>query len=329
MSITLRQMFRKSRALFGPPRPLILYHQPTARCDCRCHFCDLWTRQPPEEEMLSTPRVYKLLDQAYTAGMVEYVVFGGEPLLVQDLPAWFQYASKLGWNTTICTSGYRLQERAKEIGPNTSTLLLSLEALGEKQDRIRGTPGLFRRLVEGLHDFKKYSHSTIYLWSNISSENRDQIASLAQFAKSENVGVFFFPTARLENYNEKLLLTPQELAEAFQEVKDLKRRGFPVKNSSHALKLMATGQRFQCNLPRLSIHVSAQGQVSACDPRIALPSIEYGSMEEVDLKQLHRSNTYRHNWETLRSCNNCLFPCVTATCDNLWIQAMYRLPFVP
>jgi len=261
--------------------------------------------------------------------MVEYVVFGGEPLLVQDLPAWFQYASKLGWNTTICTSGYRLQERAKEIGPNTSTLLLSLEALGEKQDRIRGTPGLFRRLVEGLHDFKKYSHSTIYLWSNISSENRDQIASLAQFAKSENVGVFFFPTARLENYNEKLLLTPQELAEAFQEVKDLKRRGFPVKNSSHALKLMATGQRFQCNLPRLSIHVSAQGQVSACDPRIALPSIEYGSMEEVDLKQLHRSNTYRHNWETLRSCNNCLFPCVTATCDNLWIQAMYRLPFVP
>jgi len=326
--MTLKQAFRKSRALFGSPKPLILYHKPTARCDCRCRFCNFWVGQPSEDDVLPTPTILKLLDSAYEAGMVEYTVFGGEPLLVKALSIWFQHAKELGFRNTICTSGYRLADRSQELGPYTTLLLLSLEAIGEKHDKLRGTPGLFERVTNGLDQFKRHSRAQIHLWSQMNKENQDQVEGLAEFAKANGIGVAFFPTARFPGYNDSLVLSPEERRDVFERAVALKGKGFPVKNSKYALRLMATGQPFQCNLPRLSVIVSADGKIFPCDPGFSLPFESYGSLEDVDLKELPSSEIYRRNYKHLSGCNNCLLPCVGATCDSLWKQAFLRLPFV-
>ncbi len=55
--------------MLGTRRPVILYHKPTARCDCRCRFCDAWIHQPSEEDVLPDGKIIGLIDQAERAGI--------------------------------------------------------------------------------------------------------------------------------------------------------------------------------------------------------------------------------------------------------------------
>lgn len=58
----LKNKARTALAMIGPARPIILYHKPTSRCDCRCQFCDTW-KQPGNEEVLPSPKAISLLDR--------------------------------------------------------------------------------------------------------------------------------------------------------------------------------------------------------------------------------------------------------------------------
>jgi MoaA/NifB/PqqE/SkfB family radical SAM enzyme len=222
--------------------------------------------------------------------------------------------------TVVCTSGGRLKERAREIGPWTQRLLLSLEAVGEEHDRIRGTPGLFGKLVSGLDEFCRSSPGEVTLWSNLTRENLDQIEEIARFAAEREIFVEFFPAARYAGYNDKIILAPAEREEAFRRVMELKRRGYPVHNTWYALRLMRSARPFRCNIPRLSVELCADGSIYACDPKM-LPELEpYGSMETLDLATLRSSEIYRREWRRLRSCNRCLLPCVAHMANALLSQ---------
>ena len=76
----MQQYIRTAMAMVGAPRPFILYHQPTARCDCRCKFCNGWLNQPEEEDALPSVKVLDLLDRARAAGYTMYTVWGSPVL---------------------------------------------------------------------------------------------------------------------------------------------------------------------------------------------------------------------------------------------------------
>jgi MoaA/NifB/PqqE/SkfB family radical SAM enzyme len=306
-------------AMLGSRRPVILYHKPTARCDCRCRFCDAWIHQPAEEDVLPTGKIIRLIDQAERAGMTMYVVWGGEPLLVEPLPVWLKHARDYGMRTVVCTSGSRLFERATEIGPATERLLLSLEGVDEKHDRIRGRPGLFEQIVRGLDEYKKHGHEVI-IWTNLSRENADQVEEILRFAGEYNIGVEFFPTARFEGYNEKIILGNAERVDVFEKIKAAKRRGRPVLNTWYALELMSSARQFICNTPELSVQVAADGNIYACDRRLANNLQAYGHLDDLDLASLFSTSKYKNESRKLQSCNRCLLPCVADMADNLIFQ---------
>jgi MoaA/NifB/PqqE/SkfB family radical SAM enzyme len=318
-------IIQTAKAIVGRSRPVILYHKPTERCDCRCRFCDVWLHQPEEEDVLPSEKIFSLLDRAHAAGMSMYTVWGGEPLLVRDLPEWLHRAWDLGIRTVVCTSGGLLAERAHAIGPYTERLLLSLEAIGQKHDRIRGTTGLFKRVLAGLREFKRFGAGEVTLWSNLNRENQDQVEEITRFASDEGITVEFFPAAKHPQYNEKILLDPTEITEVFGRVMDLKRRGFPVLNTWHSLELMRSQRPFRCNIPRLSVQVCADGSVYACDPKMLQDLSPYGDIETVNLKKLSSSDTYRKSWQGLRSCNRCMLPCVANNADALLPQALRKM----
>jgi len=313
-------ILRTAGAMVGPARPVILYHKPTLRCDCRCRFCDSWVHQPKEDDTLPTTKILPLLDRAKAAGMTMYTLWGGEPLLAEDLPVWLRHATSLKLRTVVCTSGGKLAERAREIAPATQRLLLSLEGIGEKHDKIRGTTGLFGKLVAGLEEFRRHSSGEVTLWSNLTRENRDQIEDIARFAARRKVFVEFFPAARYAGFNDEIILSPPEREEAFRKVMELKRRGYPVHNTWYSLRLMRTSRHFKCNIPRLSVQLNADGNLYACDPKM-LPDLEpYGALDTFDLRKLPSSDAYRRIWRQLQNCNRCLLPCVAHLADNLLFQ---------
>lgn len=311
---------RTAYSLLAPGRPFILYHKPTARCDCRCRFCDFWVHQPAEESIVDSDKIMGLLDEARRAGITTYTVWGGEPLLVPDLPRWLSRARGHGMQTVVCTSGSRLLERAAELGPFTERLLLSVEAVGERHDRLRGSPGLFERLVSGLAAYREHAAGQVILWSNLSRENRDQVEELARFARDQNAAIEFFPAAHYPGYNDLLVLDRSEREEAFGRALELKRRGWPVHNTTYALELMRSGRPFKCNIARLSVQLSSEGKFFACEARL-LPELEpYGELGGIGLKDLIRSEAYQRTSRELSSCNLCLLPCVAHLADGLPAQ---------
>jgi MoaA/NifB/PqqE/SkfB family radical SAM enzyme len=305
-------------------RPIFLFHKPTSRCDCRCRFCDFWKYQTSEDDCLATADILSLLDKAARAGMIHYIVWGGEPLSVAALPEFLVRAKKNGMRTVVCTSGYRLKERAREIAPLTDQLLLSLEAVGSKQDELRGRSGLWERILQGLDEYKACGSGSIFLWSNISKENKDQVRDLACFAKEHDIGVEFFPAALYSEYNENIVLDREEQAQVFYEIMQLKKKGLPVYNTMYALGLMRSRRPFRCNLARLSVQVSPEGWLYACDPRFLRNFKSYGHISDVDFSHSSFLKNYYHNRKYLSDCNACLMPCVAHLSDSLIMQSLRR-----
>ena len=249
--------------------------------------------------------------------------------MVDDLPIWLAHAKSLGMRTMFCTSGRRLKERSDEIAPLTDRLIISLEAIGVRQDEIRRTKGLFKKIVAGLMRFKERSSSEIIIWSHINRENQDEVERIAQFAQDLRIKVEFFPTTTYCGYNEAIILDDSARSEIFNTIKKLKRSGYPINNTWYALELMRSHRKFQCNIPRLSIQVYPDGMVYPCESRM-IPDIRpYGHINGIDLKRLTSSMVFREESQRLKECNSCLLPCVAHLSDFLLMQGVRKITGVP
>ena len=128
---TPANLMRKAYAYLSP-RPVILLHKPTKRCDCLCSFCDAWKDQPEVEDTAPTEKILDLQARARRAGMTDYTVWGGEPLMATELPLFLKNAQRLGFETTVCSSGQLLEERAADVAPGRLRLFPNSNRAGSR-----------------------------------------------------------------------------------------------------------------------------------------------------------------------------------------------------
>jgi radical SAM protein with 4Fe4S-binding SPASM domain len=124
----------------------------TRRCNLRCVMCTAWQERVGQDE-LSTDEVSRLLEQARPLGLANLKLFGGEPMLRQDLEAITEHAAGLGVRCTLITNGSLLNRRRAEalVRAGLAQLDLSLDAgRADLHDAIRGVPGTWQRAVDGL-----------------------------------------------------------------------------------------------------------------------------------------------------------------------------------
>ncbi len=317
-------ILRTAWGLVGQSRPVVLYHQPTARCDCRCRFCNFWKDQPKQDDIIPSEKIISMIERAHAAGMTFYTCWGGEPLMAEHLPKWLARAKSLEMITTMCTSGFRLPERAPEIAPVTDQLLLSLEAIGEKHDKLRRTPGLFENVVEGLNGFKTYGRGLVIVWCNLTRDNADQVDNVVKFAKEHGVVVEFFPAILYPGYNDDMIIDSDEREDIFSRIIDYKRQGFPVYNTYYALDLMKSLRPFKCNQCRAAIQIDPKGMLWPCEPKYIEGLEPYGHLDDIDLTNFHKTDAYKNAVEKLSNCNRCRLPTVSNIADNLVTQACRR-----
>ncbi len=259
---------------------------------------------------MTTEQIRCMLDAAYEAGMTDYVVWGGEPLLRNDLPQILAYANQRGLDATVITNGSRLIENIGAIAENLYGLILSIDHPDpEIHDKLRRRRGLFNRAMEGLKMAKKYDNLNILLNCVINKENLNCLERMAQLAKETGVKITFEMMELIKNYNEDLAPTREETSDAALQLLQLKGAGYPIANSASYFEALAKGSRYSCQVPKVLVTVEWDGKVRLCsniaEDAKPLLHCELGNIKEKGFKEIFHSQNYNEYVKAAEVCWKC------------------------
>jgi MoaA/NifB/PqqE/SkfB family radical SAM enzyme len=301
-------------------RPHTLSHLVTGACNGSCETC-LWRAEAAETSgELDTAAVSWLYDEAGRAGMAQLVVWGGEPLLRQDLPELLLAARSAGLFVTLITNGWFLGRRWPELRGAVDALILSLDDVGEAHDRLRGLPGLFERLDAFAADLGDDPlRPTLLVNTVLSSLNEGALRRVAEVARRWEAGLYFCPMEtgelRAGEAGDRLAglaLRPDEVRAATQLALDLKAAGYPILASRPWLELLREDPAlaaYTCRAPRARLTVGADGAVRDCmhvdRPLADVVRLRAGGGR---LSDLFRSPGWRRMGREAAGCTKCNNP---------------------
>lgn len=290
-----------ARNYLGIPTPLVLCHQVTLRCNLRCPFCPYWRRAGGGEE-LSAREVEKVVSQAAGLGAVIYTVWGGEPLLREDLHLCLRHAKRAGMVTYVITNGI-LWRRIEALAPHLDYMTVSIDGTGEVYRRLRGA-----RLEEALRALEVARGLGVRVAINcvVCEENLGELERLVELAQHYGAGITFEPVHRFEEVPPEVwdrldIRSRERYEEAVERLIALKKRGRRVLNSLTYLRMMKRlTPRFRCSVHRLMLHVDAYGNVETCFGRL-------GNVRERRLEEIWSSEAAVLSRRRMRECRGCLF----------------------
>ena len=132
----------------------------TYRCNLRCKMCGQWgssgsSRDYSAEELkkqLSLKDIERLLNDLKSFSP-NITLFGGEPLLYNDLPEVIRMIKLRGMRCNMITNGVLLESKAESImDAGIDEIIFSLDGPQDVHDKIRGVAGTYDRALAG---FKK------------------------------------------------------------------------------------------------------------------------------------------------------------------------------
>lgn len=139
--------------LFAREIPWLLEFSVTYACQCKCAHCSVGKYQDERKNLLSTNQIKDVLDQTVKIGIPKVDLFGGEPLLKNEIVDIVAHGSKLGLYMSLTSNGWLLTKTLikdlKEAG--ISCINVSLDSNDEKKhDKSRGLAGVFQKAVQGI-----------------------------------------------------------------------------------------------------------------------------------------------------------------------------------
>jgi MoaA/NifB/PqqE/SkfB family radical SAM enzyme len=231
----------------------------------------LWRGLVSEE--MTADEIRPVYREAAAAGCRINSIWGGEPLVREDLPEIVSHSDAAGLNTILITNGRGLPERAGELAAHLSGVILSLDHPSPRHDELRGMPGLFEAVVSSIELFhRSYGRVRVVLNSVISSLNADVVLELARLARDLRVGIYFNPIETGMRDSEGLVptkaplaVTPARLSELFGRLRSYKRAGWPILNSQNYLGTFIGGRkRYTCHARKVAIELRPNGDLMDC-----------------------------------------------------------------
>ncbi|MCX7927447.1 MAG: radical SAM protein [Candidatus Omnitrophica bacterium] len=137
----------------------------TYRCNLRCKMCGQWgdkavTRQEENQTLnISLPlAIYEnLINEISKYARPSITLFGGEPLLYPDCIRLIQIIKEKNMHCLLITNGWLLTSLAEElVKSGLDELNISLDGDSQLHDQIRGLPGLFNRIIQGIEKINYY-----------------------------------------------------------------------------------------------------------------------------------------------------------------------------
>jgi MoaA/NifB/PqqE/SkfB family radical SAM enzyme len=163
----------------------------TYRCNARCSVCDIWKLDARVDSELGASD-YEWLPPSLRSVNVS----GGEPFLRDDL---VEIVSVMRGacpraRIVISTNGLspdRIERAMAEM--SDVAVRVSVDAVGEKHDEIRGTPGAYERAMETVRRLKTLGVADLGIAATSSEKNPCELIRVADVA--EQLGVDFISSA--------------------------------------------------------------------------------------------------------------------------------------
>jgi MoaA/NifB/PqqE/SkfB family radical SAM enzyme len=288
--------------------PIVIL-MPHSACNCRCVMCDIW-KGNGHLRQLTEKDVQGLMESLRRLGTRQVVMSGGEALLNRNFFVLCDILRREDIRITLLSTGLLLERHADAILEKVSDVIVSLDGDEALHDKIRNTPGAFRKLKEGverLHarrpEFRITGRTVIHRrnfrsWPAIIGAARSMGLHQISFLPADVTSEAF---NRAEPWDEprqhEILPTREELPllrEVLQGVirdhADLFASGFIAESPA---KLLRIEQYYsashglnpfpykKCNAPWVSAVVEADGAVRPCFFLPALGNIREETLEDI------------------------------------------------
>ncbi len=263
--------------LTGAATPLNVMISVTNRCPARCSYCDIPNRQQRE---LTTAEMISLFDQLKELATQRIALWGGEPLVRDDIGQLIDYAKKqCGFFVSIDTNGYLVPAKIDQLS-SLDVLVISFDGPREVHDENR-EPGSYDKVIEALRVACR-THN-VFTITVLTNKNIAHIDFILEQARQLGFGTTFqlpHHTKCLASEGEQLLLSENEAYRgAIRHLIRRKREGYPIVSSYRYLEYILKWEDYRqyvspddkgltCWAGRLYCNVDTDGSVYPCSGTI-------------------------------------------------------------
>jgi MoaA/NifB/PqqE/SkfB family radical SAM enzyme len=138
------------------PRPFSATINITDNCCLKCVMCNQW--QTYHKNELSLDEWKRVFGELRAVGVKEINLTGGEPLFRDDIFKIIEHGFSLGIRMGVTSNGYMIDEEMAEklLQLGVRDITISVDAVGEKYDQIRGVKGAYTRVYRALEILSEY-----------------------------------------------------------------------------------------------------------------------------------------------------------------------------
>lgn len=168
-------------------KPIVVWNI-TRNCNLKCVHCYNDSGIGKTFNDITTEQAKTVLDDLAEFGVPSVLFSGGEPLMRHDLFELMEYAGNKGLRTVISTNGTLIKadtaRRIKDAG--VSYVGISLDGIGEINDKFRGVSGAFAKAAEGIKNCRS-AGITIGLRLTLTRGNVEDLDALFDFFDENNI----------------------------------------------------------------------------------------------------------------------------------------------
>ncbi len=168
-------------------RPVVAWNC-TRTCNLKCIHCYTNSEAQNYPGELSTSEAKTMIEDLADFKVPALLFSGGEPLVRPDLFELVSFAGSKGLRATLSTNGTLIdKETAKKIkAHNFSYVGISLDGIGEINDRFRGAEGAFERTMAGFRNLKEVGQR-VGLRLTLTRHNYQNLNQIFDFIEEEKV----------------------------------------------------------------------------------------------------------------------------------------------
>lgn len=301
--------------------PLVLLHRVTLRCNCKCDFCDWWksAKYDPGSE-LTLEELKVIYKQCEELGILEYAIWGGEPLMRPDFDGVLRESKRRGMISLTCTNGILLADRARELAPHMGYCIVSIDGIGDQHDKGRNFPGAFNLAMKGIEELRRAGGpARVRLWSQLNTHTIGSVKDVIGLAREMDVELEFIPTWNISCYNDHLMVSQDQMRETMEEIIHAKLGGAPIYNSLSMLRMLRDGGSFVCNAPRRVVSLDYDGRTQPCARWLEPHHDWIGPLgRESSLRDLIEDPRFISAARDLETCNECHSVCAMIHKNNVF-----------